>query len=96
MGGGVLAALTWGTVYFITPKLGFSPSPKVHVATGAMLIGLTGESESIGVYYGAATYGDDDQSVTGESVTDSLAAMSRASPFSWSAERNGFLIAWLS
>lgn len=64
MGGGVLLPAP-ANVYFITPKIGFSPSPKVHIATGAMLIGLTGDAESIGVYYGAATFGDEDQSVTG-------------------------------
>ncbi len=64
IGGGVLLPSP-GTAYFITPKIGFSPSPKVHLATGAMLIGLAGESESIGVYYGAATFGDEDQSITG-------------------------------
>lgn len=64
MGGGFLLPAP-GTAYFLTPKLGFSPSPKVHVATGAMLIGLTGESESIGVYYGVTTLGDEDRSVTG-------------------------------
>lgn len=63
VGGGVLIPAP-STVYFLTPKIGFSPSPNLHLAAGAMLIGVTEGSEPIGVYYGASTFGETDQSIT--------------------------------
>lgn len=65
LGGGTILPAP-GTVYFVTPKIGFSPRANLHLATGAMIIGFTDEgvSDIFGVYYGAATMGNSDKSIT--------------------------------
>jgi hypothetical protein len=49
-------------VYYLTPKIGFSVSDKVHLATGLLLAGTQGETG--GIYYGVATLGDGNASLT--------------------------------
>jgi hypothetical protein len=51
-------------VYYFTPKIGFSPSEKVHLATGVLLAGAGGGNGVGGVYYGVGTYGDGNASIT--------------------------------
>lgn len=64
IGGGILLPDP-GKVYFFTPKIGFSPSENVHVATGALVFKHSSESEMIGVYYGSASLGNIDSQLTG-------------------------------
>lgn len=63
IGGGMLVPAPM-SAYFFTPKIGFSASPNLHLAAGAMVIGTTGDTETIGVYYAATTLGQTDQSLT--------------------------------
>jgi hypothetical protein len=49
-------------VYYLTPKVGFSISDKVHLATGMLLASTQGETG--GIYYGVGTFGDGNASVT--------------------------------
>lgn len=58
IGGGVslFPAGVEDQVYYFTPKIGFSPSEKLHLATGVLLVGSKGETG--GVYYGVGTIGD--------------------------------------
>ncbi|HJQ09423.1 MAG TPA: hypothetical protein VJ840_00150 [Gemmatimonadaceae bacterium] len=49
-------------VYYLTPKIGFSASDRVHLATGVLFAGTKGGTG--GIYYGVATFGDSDGSVT--------------------------------
>jgi hypothetical protein len=49
-------------VYYLTPKVGFSISDKVHLATGMLLAGTQGETG--GIYYGVGTFGDGNASLT--------------------------------
>jgi hypothetical protein len=64
LGGGILLP-TPGDVYFFTPKIGFSPSANVHVATGALIFKASSASEMVGVYYGAASLGPTDSQISG-------------------------------
>jgi hypothetical protein len=49
-------------IYYVTPKIGFSPSDKVHLATGVLFAGTNGGTG--GIYYGVGTFGDGNGSVT--------------------------------
>ncbi|HJP58530.1 MAG TPA: hypothetical protein VJ865_00970 [Gemmatimonadaceae bacterium] len=49
-------------VYYFTPKVGISVNDRVHVATGLLLVGTPGGTG--GIYYGVATFGDGNGSVT--------------------------------
>lgn len=64
IGGGVslIPAAVEDQAYYLTPKIGFSPSDKVHLAAGALFIGAQGGTG--GVYYGVGTFGDGDASVS--------------------------------
>lgn len=64
VGGGVLLPSP-ADIYFFTPKVGFSPSANVHVATGAIMFKHSSDSEMVGVYYGAASLGQTDSQITG-------------------------------
>jgi hypothetical protein len=48
--------------YYVTPKVGFSPSDKVHLAGGVLFAGTNGGTG--GIYYGVGTFGDGNASVT--------------------------------
>jgi hypothetical protein len=50
---------------YITPKIGFSPSPKMHLALGAIVSTVPGDFSNVGAVYGVGTAGDGDASVTG-------------------------------
>jgi hypothetical protein len=53
-------------LFYITPKIGFSPSPKLHLALGAIASTVPGgDKSSVGAVYGVGTAGDGDASVTG-------------------------------
>ena len=64
IGGGVslFPAAIEDQVYYFTPKIGISVTDKVHVATGALVVG-TREGTG-GIYYGVGTFGDGNGSVT--------------------------------
>lgn len=64
IGGGVsiLPAGVEDQAYYVTPKIGFSPSDEVHLAAGVLFAGTRGGTG--GVYYGVGTFGDDNASVT--------------------------------
>jgi len=64
IGGGVslLPAAVDEQAYYLTPKIGFSVADKVHLATGVLFVGAKGGTG--GIYYGVATLGDGDGSVT--------------------------------
>jgi len=52
-------------LYYVTPKVGANLSEKFSLAAGALVVNIPGEDEgSAGVYYGVATYGSVDRSVT--------------------------------
>jgi hypothetical protein len=50
-------------VWYLTPKVGASVSPRLHLAVGALVAGVPGE-DPVGAVYGVGTAGDGDQSVT--------------------------------
>lgn len=50
---------------YITPKIGFSPSPKMHLALGAIVSTVPGDFSNVGAVYGVGTAGDGDASLTG-------------------------------
>jgi hypothetical protein len=50
---------------YITPKVGFSPSPKMHLAAGAIISTVPGDFTNVGAVYGVGTAGDGDASLTG-------------------------------
>ena len=52
-------------LFYITPKVGFSPSPKLHLAIGAIASTVPGDNSNVGAVYGVGTAGDGDASVTG-------------------------------
>ncbi|HEX6627670.1 MAG TPA: hypothetical protein VF105_06940 [Gemmatimonadaceae bacterium] len=64
IGGGVslLPAAVDEQAYYVTPKIGFSVTDKVHLATGMLFVGAQGGTG--GIYYGVGTFGDGDGSVT--------------------------------
>jgi hypothetical protein len=64
IGGGVsiVPAGVEDQAYYVTPKIGFSPSDEVHLAAGVLFAGTRGGTG--GVYYGVGTFGNDDASVT--------------------------------
>jgi hypothetical protein len=64
IGGGIslFPASASDQVYYVTPKIGFSPSDKVHLATGVLFAGTNGGTG--GIYYGVGTFGDGNGSVT--------------------------------
>jgi hypothetical protein len=49
-------------IYYVTPKIGFSPSDQVHLAAGVLFAGTNGGTG--GIYYGVGTFGDGNGSVT--------------------------------
>lgn len=64
LGGGV-SLLPLGVdeqIYYFTPKIGASVTDKFHVAAGMLLAGTQGEVG--GIYYGVATVGDGNGSLT--------------------------------
>jgi hypothetical protein len=64
IGGGVslFPARVEDQVYYVTPKIGVSLNDKVHLATGALVVGSSGGTG--GIYYGVGTFGDGNASVT--------------------------------
>jgi hypothetical protein len=70
IGGGIslFPASASDQIYYVTPKIGFSPSDKVHLAGGVLFAGTgggTGKSGGTGgIYYGVGTFGDGNGSVT--------------------------------
>jgi hypothetical protein len=64
LGGGIslFPASASDQIYYVTPKVGFSPSDKVHVAAGVLFAGTNGGTG--GIYYGVGTFGDGNASVT--------------------------------
>jgi hypothetical protein len=64
IGGGIslFPASASDQVYYVTPKIGFSPSDKVHLAGGVLFAGTNGGTG--GIYYGVGTFGDGNGSVT--------------------------------
>ncbi|MEP6508641.1 MAG: hypothetical protein ABJC63_10485 [Gemmatimonadales bacterium] len=68
IGGGIslIPAGIDNQLFYITPKVGVSLSPKLHLALGAIAAFVPGESNgSVGALYGVGTAGDGDASVTG-------------------------------
>jgi hypothetical protein len=52
-------------IYYVTPKIGFSPSDQVHLAAGVLFAGTGGgRGGTGGIYYGVGTFGDGNGSVT--------------------------------
>ena len=64
IGGGVslFPAAVEDQAYYFTPKIGFSVTDRVHLATGVLLAGTQGGTG--GIYYGVGTFGDGNGSVT--------------------------------
>jgi hypothetical protein len=64
IGGGIslLPAKAEDQIYYLTPKIGFSVTDKIHLAAGMLLAGTQGGTG--GVYYGVGTFGDGNASVT--------------------------------
>jgi hypothetical protein len=64
IGGGVslIPASASNQIYYVTPKIGFSPSDQVHLAAGVLFAGTNGGTG--GIYYGVGTFGDGNGSVT--------------------------------
>jgi len=64
LGGGIslFPASASDQIYYVTPKIGFSPSDNVHVAAGVLFAGTNGGTG--GIYYGVGTFGDGNASVT--------------------------------
>jgi len=64
LGGGIslFPASASDQIYYVTPKIGFSPSANVHVAAGVLFAGTNGGTG--GIYYGVGTFGDGNASVT--------------------------------
>jgi len=67
IGGGIslIPAGIDNQLFYVTPKIGFSISPKLNVAIGAIAASVPGERSSFGAVYGVGTAGDGDGSVTG-------------------------------
>jgi hypothetical protein len=51
-------------VWYLTPKVGASVSPRLHLSVGALVAGVPGE-DHVGAVYGVGTVGDADASFTG-------------------------------
>lgn len=51
-------------IFYVTPKIGFSPSPKLHLALGGILSTVPGDNSNVGAVYGVGTVGDGDASLT--------------------------------
>jgi len=51
-------------VWYLTPKVGASVSPRLHLSVGALVAGVPGE-DPVGAVYGVGTLGDADASFTG-------------------------------
>lgn len=66
IGGGVslFPAGLENQIFYITPKIGFSPSPKLHLAVGAIAATVPGDNSNVGAVYGVGTAGDGDASLT--------------------------------
>ncbi len=66
IGGGVslIPSSIDNQLFYITPKVGFSMSPRLHVAVGAIAATVPG-NDPFGAVYGVGTAGDGNQSVTG-------------------------------
>jgi hypothetical protein len=64
IGGGIslFPASASDQIYYVTPKIGFSPSDQVHFAAGVLFAGTNGSTG--GIYYGVGTFGDGNGSVT--------------------------------
>jgi hypothetical protein len=64
IGGGIslFPASASDQIYYVTPKIGFSPSDQVHLAAGVLFAGTNGGTG--GIYYGVGTFGDGNGSVT--------------------------------
>jgi hypothetical protein len=64
IGGGfsLIPAAVEDQAYYFTPKVGFSPAEKVHLAAGVLFAGTRGGTG--GVYYAVGTLGDGNGSVT--------------------------------
>jgi hypothetical protein len=64
IGGGIslIPASASNQIYYVTPKIGFSPSDQVHLAAGVLFAGTKGGTG--GIYYGVGTFGDGNGSVT--------------------------------
>lgn len=64
IGGGIslIPASASDQIYYLTPKIGFSPSDNVHLAGGVLFAGTNGGTG--GIYYGVGTFGDGNASVT--------------------------------
>lgn len=64
IGGGIslFPASARDQIYYVTPKIGFSPSDNVHLAGGVLFAGTNGGTG--GIYYGVGTFGDGNGSVT--------------------------------
>jgi hypothetical protein len=64
IGGGIslIPASASDQIYYVTPKIGFSPSDQVHLAAGVLFAGTKGGTG--GIYYGVGTFGDGNGSVT--------------------------------
>lgn len=64
LGGGIslFPASASDQIYYVTPKVGFSPSDQVHLAAGVLFAGTNGGTG--GIYYGVGTFGDGNGSVT--------------------------------
>ena len=64
IGGGfsLIPAALEDQLYYVTPKIGFSVNDKVHLATGALIVGARGGAG--GIYYGVGTLGDGNASLT--------------------------------
>ena len=68
IGGGVSVFPTGldDQIYYVTPKIGMSIGEKVHLGAGVLAGGeIGGEGDFAGIFYGVATYGTGDASVTG-------------------------------
>ena len=64
IGGGIslLPASASDQIYYVTPKIGFSLSDKVHLAGGVLFAGTSGGTG--GITYAVGTFGDGNASVT--------------------------------
>lgn len=50
-------------IYFLTPKVGFEVSEKVHVGAGVLFMGV-GDEGNFGIAYGLGTYGNTNSNMT--------------------------------
>lgn len=65
MGGGIsLFPGASQQVFYLTPKFGFPIRRKVKFALGTIWIGVTGETEHVGIHYGVVSVGDSEAGLT--------------------------------